>query len=395
MTTKNSTVLILTQHYLPGFLAGGPIRSVSNLVAELGGQIRFYIFTSDRDHKSDRPYKNIVPGDWLAVGNAMVMYAGREMLRPLQIIKCVNSVDYKMLYLNSFFNPRFSILVIVALRLGLIRQTPVLLAPRGEFSPGALSIKAWKKRFFIGFARISGAYRNVNWHASTEYERADIMRIMGVSASRIYVARNLGSQKREMPVLGGRQAEPELKICFLSRISRKKNLDFALRIFKDVKCPIKLSIYGPLEDNEYWVECNKIINQLPKHIKVQYLGSLDPAEVVETLSEHVMFLLPTKGENFGHVLLEAWLAGLLILTSDQTPWRGLKEKGVGWDLPLDQGRVFAEIIDDVACWSETQLLAARKICAAFGEQHLKDHSVIQANLLMLKSVAGRSGCDKL
>jgi glycosyltransferase involved in cell wall biosynthesis len=389
----NLTVLILTAHYIPGFLAGGPIRSISNLVAELGDQIKFNIITSDRDHKSDRPYKNVVTGEWLAVGSAMVMYAGREMLRPFQFVKNLKNVNYEILYLNSFFNSRFSIFPVVAWKLGIICQTPVLLAPRGEFSPGALSIKPWKKRVFIGVARVSGVYKNVNWHASTEYERADIMRVMGVPASRIYVARNLGSQKRglSMPEIG--QTAPELSICFLSRISKKKNLDFALRTLKHVKNPIMLSIYGPLEDNEYWAECEKIINQLPNHINVRYFGALDPAEVIDTLSKHVMFFLPTKGENFGHVLLEAWLAGLLILTSDQTPWRGLGEMGVGWDLPLDNERVFAEVIDDVASWSGTRLAAARKSCAAFGECHLKDNSANQANLLMFKSVADRNFYD--
>jgi glycosyltransferase involved in cell wall biosynthesis len=315
------------------------------------------------------------------------MYAAREMLRPLQFIKILKSVNHKIIYLNSFFNSRFSIFPIVAWRLGVICQTPVLLAPRGEFSPGALSIKAWKKRAFIAVARASGIYRDIYWHASTEYERTDIMRVMGVPASRIYVARNLGSQKRDLPIPVSGRTESELSVCFLSRISRKKNLDFALRTLKHVKRPIKFTIYGPLEDIEYWAECKKIATQLPSHINVHYLGALDPSEVVDALAKHDVFFLPTKGENFGHVLLEAWLAGLLILTSDQTPWRGLGEIGVGWDLPLDNECAFAEIVDDVASWSGTQLEAARKKCSTFGGRHLKDNNAIQANLLMFKSVA--------
>src|SRR3546814_17574361 len=37
------------------------------------------------------------------------------------------------------------------------------------------------------------------------------------------------------------------------------------------------------------------------------------------------------GENYGHVIAEALEAGLRLLISDQTPWRGLAEAGVGHD----------------------------------------------------------------
>src|SRR4029077_18813526 len=59
------------------------------------------------------------------------------------------------------------------------------------------------------------------------------------------------------------------------------------------------------------------------------------------LSEHHFFFMPTANENFGHAIVEALLAGCPLITSDQTPWRELARRGVGWDLPLharDEGR---------------------------------------------------------
>ena len=46
-------------------------------------------------------------------------------------------------------------------------------------------------------------------------------------------------------------------------------------------------------------------------------------------------ILPTHGESFGHIIVEAWAAGCPVLISDRTPWRELREQGVGWDVPLD------------------------------------------------------------
>jgi hypothetical protein len=49
-------VLVLLPTYLPGYLAGGPIRSIANMVDALGDEFEFRIVTSDRDHKARTPY---------------------------------------------------------------------------------------------------------------------------------------------------------------------------------------------------------------------------------------------------------------------------------------------------------------------------------------------------
>lgn len=59
-------------------------------------------------------------------------------------------------------------------RLGLLPLVPVILAPRGEFSPGALGLKAWKKRPYIELTRMIGLHRGITWQASSEREAGDI-----------------------------------------------------------------------------------------------------------------------------------------------------------------------------------------------------------------------------
>ncbi|MBN8497849.1 MAG: hypothetical protein J0M32_13465 [Candidatus Accumulibacter sp.] len=57
------------------------------------------------------------------------------------------------------------------------------------------------------------------------------------------------------------------------------------------------------------------------------------------------FFLPPFSENFGHAINEALSVGVPVLISDKTPWRNLQEKGMGWDLPLDNRRAFIEVIE--------------------------------------------------
>ena len=55
----NKKILIFIDWFTPGFKAGGPIKSVSNIVNSLFNEFDFYIITSDRDINETEPYQNI------------------------------------------------------------------------------------------------------------------------------------------------------------------------------------------------------------------------------------------------------------------------------------------------------------------------------------------------
>ena len=60
------------------------------------------------------------------------------------------------------------------------------------------------------------------------------------------------------------------------------------------------------------------------------------------LEGHHIFLFPTLGENYGHVIQETLSAGCVALISDQTPWQDLEASGVGASIPLDQPQCFVD-----------------------------------------------------
>jgi glycosyltransferase involved in cell wall biosynthesis len=135
-----------------------------------------------------------------------------------------------------------------------------------------------------------------------------------------------------------------LKIIFISRITIKKNLFGAIKMLDGLKGKITLNIYGPIEDKAYWKTCRQYSKRLSTNIQVFYKGILEHNYVMKTMSEHDLFLFPTLGENYGHVIIEALSSGCPILISDQTPWRNLEEEGVGWDLPLRKPEKFSRIL---------------------------------------------------
>jgi len=58
--------------------------------------------------------------------------------------------------------------------------------------------------------------------------------------------------------------------------------------------------------------------------------------------------MPTFAENYGHAIAESLSMGTPVLISDNTPWRKLGEKGLGWDINLSAVGEFVSAIEAVA-----------------------------------------------
>lgn len=347
---KKHTVLIVVGHYLPGYKAGGPTRTISNLVAWLGDEFDFRIVTQDRDLGDDMPYEGIVPNSWQQVGKSAVMYrSSRRSL--LAWLRLLNQVEYDLLYLNSFFD-LWSIQSVLLWRLRLISPAPIIIAPRGELSEGALALKATKKGLYIKLAKTLNFHRNVCWQASSEYEAANILRVLApreASSLTVRIAPNMPP-----PIILDDDYRPQIskpsgqaRLVFVGRIARMKNLSFALDVLAGVSGDIKFDIFGPVEDEAYWRECQKRIERLPSSIQVRFHGPIPNERLIGVFESAHLFFSPTLGENFGHAILEALSVGCPVLISDRTPWRHLAREGAGWDLPLEQSDQFVDVLNQV------------------------------------------------
>jgi glycosyltransferase involved in cell wall biosynthesis len=86
------------------------------------------------------------------------------------------------------------------------------------------------------------------------------------------------------------------------------------------------------------------MEKLPQNVKANYKGVIPNSEVNSTLSSYDAMLMPTLGENFGHIILESFIAACPVIISDQTPWQNLEETKAGWAIPLNQQSKFVEVI---------------------------------------------------
>lgn len=357
---------------MPGYKAGGPVRSLVNLVDRLGNEYDFSILTSDRDIGDRVPFSNILVGDWLTVGKARVMYLAPHQLRLLNWRWLLSQIQYDVLYLNSFF-ALLTIQTLVLRRLRQIPSKPVVLAPRGEFSSGALALKTIKKRAYIFLAKQLGLTRNVVWHASSDSEAQDIHRVFELAP--IHTAENIVTFDTIPEKMDHRvKRVGELQIVFLSRIVRKKNLLFALQMLRLAPGCVKFDIYGPLEDVQYWQECQALIRKLPPSHRVNYCGVVAQDQVIHVFSKYHLFLFPTHGENFGHVVAEALIAGCPVLVSNQTPWRDLAAKHAGWDVSLSASEQFQAILNECVAMDSSTFAEWSRGARALGARFVESQN---------------------
>ncbi len=375
-------VLMLLSFYIPGYKAGGPVRTAANMVDCIGQEFDFFVITQDRDLGENIPYPEVQSDQWQKVGNAQVYYISPENCTFTKISTLISHTPHDVLYLNSFFDSSFTIKPLFARMLGMLPQKPVIVAPRGEFSAGALSLKSFKKRNYIRAARFLGLYRNVVWQASSVFEAEDISTVMSPEAGDIHIASDL-SQLDSHLVLAESDCDGsemnKVRVVFISRISRMKNLDFAISVLRDVRSEVDFDVYGPAEDMEYWRECQVLIQRLPVNVRVNYLGTLQHKEVAMTFGRYDLFFFPSLGENYGHVVAEALSVGTPVLTSDRTPWRNLEATGLGWDIPLDSPDRFVTVIEGLSHLSQEERRHWRKRIKKDIKERLAEPEILDAN----------------
>lgn len=368
------TILVFTGHYLPGYKAGGILRSVTNAVSHFHPEFQFRIVTRDRDLGDAAPYAGIRHEQWQNVGDAHVYYltaAGESLARLRGII---TNTPHDMIRLNSFFDP-LTVKVLLNRRAGRIGRKPIILSPFGEFAWPSLRQKYLKKALFIRAARLGGLYTPVVWHASNSTEAQEISEVMGVRSSSIRVAEDLptiwNDEADEAPAVGT-SSDAALRVAFFSRVSPEKNLDFALRTLSGVQTRVDFDVIGPIENTTYWATCQELIRILPANVTARSLGSIKPDDVQATLKRYDLMFLPTGGEGYGHVIAESLAAGTPVLISTHTPWRDLRARELGWDLPLDDIGPFVRVIEDLGAESVADRARRRMTVKEKMQRHLRD-----------------------
>ena len=294
----NPKILIFIDWYKPGFKAGGPIRSISNLVDYLSEKIDIHIITRNTDYLETTPYSNIKSNQWNNIDNASVYYLSENSINYKNLKKLISKVNPDIIYCNSLYSLYFSL---IPLYIAKKFQIKSILAVRGMLSEGSLGVKSKKKQVFLMLSKIIRLFNQCTFHATNSLEQKDIKNIFGKNTT-ITIAQNL-PERKQIPLQIKQKEINALKLVFVGRIAPEKNTLYAIEVLKNVTKKIVFDIYGPIYSDEYWNRCKIAINQLPTNIVVSYKGVLDHKMIDNTLKNYNVLFLQSTGENFGHIII--------------------------------------------------------------------------------------------
>ncbi len=379
-------VLVFCDFYFPGYKAGGPVTTLRNVVRKLSNRFEFQIVTRDHDLGETTPYENVELGNWTSVEGVETLYLADQQVTMARLRGLLANCDPDFVYINSVWSRRFAIMPLLAVRTAVLfggaKSPKVILAPRGSFSKGALGLKARRKKWLGLIARMTGFWNGIRWQASSAFEKSDICDFIGAQ-SEVMVAPDLPGA---MPEISKRpeKVRREAKIVFLSRISPMKNLLGALELLAQVSGDVTFEVYGPKEDLEYWERCSALAADLPGHVRFRYCGIALPDAVPGIFTGADAFLLPTLGENFGHVILEALSSGCPVILSDRTPWRNLQHHSAGWDVPLDNSKDLVAAIQQVIEMDEAEHKRYRNGARALATSTINDPQLLASNVELFR-----------
>ena len=357
-------ILLTTAGFPPAYLGGGPIRTIEAMLKAAPDRHEVLVLTSNHDLGCQ---ERLVEdnADWVDTGTALVRYVDRGARAWAAALRQGLAARPDAVYLNSLFSPRYSLSVIAALRAR--PSIPLVIAPRGELSPGALAIKSGKKRAFLALLRSGGFVSRAVWHASAALEAEDIRRVFGADA-RVIVREDdtdLPSRASLLEATAGRDEVRPLRVVFMSRLSPKKGLHVLLEALGAVTAQVEVTVVGPEEDRAYAARCRAAAAELPGNVRVRFTGAVPHERMRPVLADFDVMALPTAGENFGHVIAEALSVGCPLLLTDTTPWSDLVTRHrAGEILPDQDPWRWAQTLDRHAAagprrWRETRERAAQ------------------------------------
>lgn len=324
-------ITLLYPYFKPGYKAGGIAQSLYNLCVILSTRYKIQVICLNHDLHEKALYPFISDNQPYEIEeeHVSIVYISSSRLFK-SITDSIKKFDPDYIYASSLYNVGF---LLAGLYNTIGSKRKLTIAPRGMLQEGGLQKGIIKKYFYLRGLRVLLSFlKPVKWQATDEQEIKDIKKWFSLKASAhlAYATPRPIIKPDELP----HKQQDELKLVYYSLITGKKNLNLMLKALQEIEIPVSLDIYGPIVEPDYWDECKSIINQLSNNISVQYHGELPFDDFAKQAHNYQYMVLPTKGENFGHVIFECLSLGLPVIISKFTPWDFENEK-VGYYINLD------------------------------------------------------------
>lgn len=382
-------ILVFNGWYLPSKRCGGPVTSIRNTVNACCDEFDFYIVALNHDFGDNTVFSNIKDG-WNRVENANVLYVPDKYFdfNMEHLKKLFGELKPDLIWFSGILHPEIKL---YTMKLSRKMKIPVLFSPRGEVSKDRVTtLKAYKKIPYLFLARKLGFYKGAWFHATSDDEYEGIKDYIGATEDRITLVRNIAVSPESYRSDYKKEAG-KVRIVFISRIHEVKNLKMAVEAASKVEhMDVQFDVYGPKESVDYWNECERIGNNAPDNVKLNYCGVLTPDEVGKTYARYDCFLFPTFNENYGHVIAESLANGCpVILSKGTTPWDDL-DNVAGYVCDLNDREQFTDAIEKIAILDNEKFSQLSKSTIEYYKEKLLKDGAVKGHKEMFNAIINNS-----
>ena len=305
-------LFIITEYFHPFSDAGGPVRSIENLIKLVDNNYSLKLITSANSHQGEKLSKNIKSDEFTIepITKISAYYSKNTFIGFLKITLLFIKFRNHTFYLNGMYVPRLSLLPALICK-------NVIICPRGMLINETLGPKSFYKKIYLFIYKLAISKKAI-WHATSTAEVLDIKRFFGPKTN-VQVISNITLK----PLTNKKDFIKEkgvLKLVYYGLIVENKSLLTLIKTLKSLNFPVSLDIFGSIKDQSYWKLCLKEINQNNSLATFNYTGHANPADSQTILANYDAFILLTKGENFGHAIYESLSVGTPVVISNKTPW---------------------------------------------------------------------------
>jgi glycosyltransferase involved in cell wall biosynthesis len=326
-------VLRISQEYLPQI--SGPIKQASSIAAGLSKLGHQNIILSSTEGLAHNNYAFEQLSDNIALHRYPITFTVMRYFFLKNFRKDLWTFDYDIIHAHSWRSQ----LADTAIQVGKRRGVPTVLhahaSAYAEYLATSNLHRAPYKVYDLLFkSRVPLAADAVV--VSTNQEKDECLRY-GVRPERIHVIPS-GITPADYTRLqrSGPTATPQLRVLFVGRLARDRNVELALRalnIFRGADFDFTFRIVGPEEKRTqtsrggYIDELKQLAIELGIGEKVEFVGVRKGNALLQEYANADVFVYPSLYENFGNTVLEAAGAGLPILATATGVARDLVQNG--------------------------------------------------------------------
>ncbi len=330
--------------YSPAWQFGGPVLSVSQLcegLVSLGHEVE--VFTSNAGLEN---HPNIISNHPTVNNGVTVTYfssvSGIGGIHSPGMEETVKRriKEFDLVHITGIWQPTSY----AACKAAKTFNIPYILSLKGALSPYSWSQKTFKKALYYLWRErwnVNNA-TGIHYTAQQEFEECHWLNL---SSKPIVIPNGLDTKfwkpdKNGAKLWRQKQCleENEFVLLNIGRLHHKKGLDLlppALNQIRDLKW--KLFFVGG-DDDGTKTDLINLFEKFNLSDRVTFLPPSHPAELCSVYSAASLFVLPSRHENFGNVVVEALACGCPVMISDRVGLhREISRDNMGWVLKRNVG----------------------------------------------------------